>query len=207
MTTTPTTGESKRPTVPLSRRAWWIIGVSGAALLSLGVLIVVAMLPRFLTTPDPETTGEQATRSTEERRIQATLFYTSPDGEALVPVNRSVPYGATPSEQARRILEAQLQTPTDGAVPAVPAGVGVRHVFLTPTGEAYVDFGPEIAKTHPGGSHSEALTVYAIVNALTTNLPDVTSVQILIEGKEVDTLVGHIDLRQPLKKSAKWIRR
>ena len=33
------------------------------------------------------------------------------------------------------------------------------------------------------------------------NLPAVTGVQILIDGKEVDTLAGHVDLRRPLRRN------
>jgi hypothetical protein len=47
--------------------------------------------------------------------------------------------------------------------------------------------------------------VYSIVNALTMNLPAVTSVQVLVDGKEVDTLVGHVDLRRPLTKNVSWV--
>ena len=54
---------------------------------------------------------------------------------------------------------------------------------------------------HPGGTLTELLTVYTIVDALTVNLPGVQSVQILIDGKEVPTLAGHVDLRQPLAKN------
>jgi len=197
------------PTAPLSRRAWWTIVLGGAALVGLGVWLVIALLPQFLTSsaePEPAVEGEVAATG-EERRIQATLFYVSPDGEALVPVSRSVPYGATPAEQARRIVEAQVAPPTDGAISAIPVQTVVRHVFLAGAGEAYVDLGPEIMKAHSGGSLDEALAVFAIVNAVTVNLPDITSVQILIDGKEVDTLVGHLDLRQPLVKAMKWVRR
>ena len=38
-----------------------------------------------------------------------------------------------------------------------------------------------------------------------TNLPAITRVQILIDGKEVDTLAGHVDLRHPLAKSMDWV--
>lgn len=43
------------------------------------------------------------------------------------------------------------------------------------------------------GAQGEALAVAAIVNTL-TKLPDVYRVKILIEGKEVDSLAGHVDL-------------
>ncbi len=58
---------------------------------------------------------------------------------------------------------------------------------------------------HPGGSLDELLTIYTIVNALTMNLPAVTSVQVLVDGKEVDTLAGHVDLRRPLTKNVSWV--
>ena len=64
-----------------------------------------------------------------------------------------------------------------------------------------------MARAHTGGSLDEALAVFALVNALTVNLPDITAVQILIDGKEVDTLAGHIDLRHPLRRALEWVRR
>ena len=63
----------------------------------------------------------------------------------------------------------------------------------------------DITAKHPGGSLHEVFTVYTIVNALTVNLPAITRVQILVEGKEVDTLAGHVDLRHPLAKSLEWV--
>jgi hypothetical protein len=61
-----------------------------------------------------------------------------------------------------------------------------------------VDLSGDVTAKHTGGTLDETLTVYAIVDALTVNLPAITRVQILVDGKEVDTLAGHIDLRRPL---------
>jgi hypothetical protein len=44
------------------------------------------------------------------------------------------------------------------------------------------------------------------VNAVTANLPAIQRVQILIEGREVDTLAGHVDLRRPLERDASLVR-
>jgi hypothetical protein len=195
-----------RRTAPLTRRTLWTIVVVGAVGVALGVWLVITLLPRLWSGEGPPAPTSTGGATTDERRIQATLYYGTSDGEALVGVTRSVAFGATPVEQARRILDAQIQPPPDGLVSVIPPGTTVRHVFITPTGEAYVDFGPEIVKAHPGGSLGEALTVFAFVNALTVNLPDVKAVQLLVDGREVDTLVGHVDLRQPLQKSLKWVR-
>jgi hypothetical protein len=80
-------------------------------------------------------------------------------------------------------------------------------VFITERSEAFVDLSPEASRSHPGGSLDELFSVYAIVNALTVNLPAVTSVQILVDGQEVDSLAGHVDLRRPLPRDLKWVAR
>jgi hypothetical protein len=59
---------------------------------------------------------------------------------------------------------------------------------------------------HPGGVRSELLTVYAVVNTLILNLPEVSAVKILIEGREVSTLAGHIALEDPLNADMLLIR-
>ncbi len=69
-----------------------------------------------------------------------------------------------------------------------------------------MDLSADARIRHTGGALDELFTVYTIVNVLTANLPAVTRVQILIEGKEVDTLAGHVDLRHPLQKNLKWVR-
>jgi hypothetical protein len=83
--------------------------------------------------------------------------------------------------------------------------VTLRDVFLTERGDAFVDLSSDVTTKHPGGSLDEIFTVYTIVNALTVNLPAITRVQILVDGKEVDTLAGHVDLRHPLAKSLEWV--
>ncbi len=87
----------------------------------------------------------------------------------------------------------------------MPAGTTLRALYLTSNGAAYVDLSREVVNAHSGGSLDEMLTIYSIVNALTMNLPAVTSVQVLVDGKEVDTLAGHVDLRRPLTKNVSWV--
>ncbi len=140
------------------------------------------------------------------RTIRATLFYANETGDGLVGVEREVPQADDTAEQARNILDRQFEAAPAPLLQVVPEATRVRTVFLITGGTAYVDLTGEVASTHPGGSLDELLTVYAIVDALTVNLPSVTSVQILIDGKEVDTLAGHVDLRRPLPANRTLIR-
>jgi spore germination protein GerM len=186
----------------------WLIG--GVIAAAIGVWGVSWWLPGWLADPRPAPTstatlpGDPA--SGETRRIHASLFYVATSGDGLVGVDREVVYASAPAAQARRIVEAQLGQAPEGQVSAIPAGAEVRSLFLTSRGEAFVDITAALATNHPGGSLHEALTVYAIVNALTVNLPDITAVQILIDGREVDSLAGHIDLRHPIKRNSGILR-
>jgi len=182
------------------------------ALGSLVVLVVVVLIwvitaiaPRVPVRSAPVAASPApAAPAGPERKIKATLYYISEDGLSLPAVQREVAFADSIEEQARRIIEAQLgQAPAPYASP-VPGGTALRALFVGQRGEAFVDLSGDVRAKHPGGSLYELFTVYSIVNALTVNLPAITRVQILINGKEADTLAGHIDLRHPLQKSLKW---
>lgn len=167
--------------------------------------ILLVVLPRRYGPHAPQPPGQPGPAQQEPaRKITATLFYISENGLRLVSSKREVPFGANTSEQARRILEEAVKPAPAPYVNAVPAGTTLRAVFVTGRGEAYVDLSGDVRRKHTGGSLDELFTVYAIVNALTVNLPAIKTVQILVDGKEVDTLAGHVDLRRPLGQNLKW---
>lgn len=139
-------------------------------------------------------------------RISATLYFVSEDGTSLTGVPIDVPLKDSPAAQARVLVEAQLTAePPAPLTRAVPEGVTVRGVFLTGRDDAYVDLDGAFVTALPGGSHNELIATYAIVSVVTTNLSPVQRVQILIDGREVETLTGHVDLREPLRKNESLI--
>jgi hypothetical protein len=170
-----------------------------------GVWMVVSMAPRWYGRPAPAAAVvPSATPAGPERKIKATLYYVSEDGLSLPGVQREIPFGDPIVEQARRIVEAQLAAAPLPYVSPVPAGTSLRALFVGERGDAFVDLSGEVRGKHPGGALGELFTVYAIVNAITVNLPAIMRVQILIDGKETETLAGHVDLRHPLRKNLKW---
>jgi len=142
----------------------------------------------------------------DARKITATLFFVSEDGMSLVGVQREVAFGESVLDQARQIVVSQLATAPPPLVSAIPPDTKLRALYMTEQGDAFVDLSADVRTRHTGGALDELFTVYSIVNALTTNLPAVKRVQILIDGKEVDTLAGHVDLRHPLQKNQKWVK-
>ena len=182
----------------------------GAAVLVVGGLAWVAMrgLDRLVGgRPDAQQTGsEPAAPPAGVPHITATLFYGSADGEALIPVRREVALAEGIVPQAREILTAQFQGAPAPHLSVIPEGTTLRAFYVTDRGDAFVDLSGEASAKHPGGSSTELLTVFAIVSAVTANLPTVQRVQILINGQEVDTLAGHVDLRRPLERDVSLLR-
>lgn len=178
-----------------------------AVILAFAAAVFVARrgLPRVWRTPQPAAAAAPVAAVQPGRKIKARLFYVAEDGTRLTSVERDVAYGEGAEEQAREIVSAQIAPVVAPLVSAIPPGTTLRAVFITKSGDAYVDVSREARTAHPGGTVDELLTVYTLVNALTVNLPAVTGVQVLVDGKEVDTLSGHVDLRRPLAKDLAWV--
>jgi len=129
--------------------------------------------------------------------VDRTLLYPS-EGDLLlhaVPVRLEA--GGTPEEAmalvARRYVENK---PGEGFFSPFPEGCAVRALFLLPGGRLVVDLSGPV--TAGSGTSTEALRVYGLVDTLAANFPEVRSVRILVEGRQVETLLGHLDLSQPL---------
>jgi len=178
------------------------IGVLALGLLAWGV---TSLLERLTTRTDEAAVVTSKPAPIETPHISATVFYATPEGDALMPIRREVPLADGIAAQGRQILMTQLETPVAPYISAIPTGTTLRAFYVTDKGDAFVDLSG-ISNGHPGGSLTELLTVYAIVNAVTANLPAVQRVQILVDGKEVDTIAGHVDIRRPLARSTALIR-
>src|SRR5688500_3873412 len=181
------------------------VGVLLIGLLAWAVMRSLERLAGIQPAPD-QVVAEPSAPPPGVPRITATLFYGSADGDALVAVRREVALAEGTVPQAREILEAQLQSAPEPYATVIPEGTALRAFYATERGDAFVDLSPEVSTKHSGGSSTELLTVYAIVNAVAANLPTIQRVQILIDGREVDTLAGHVDLRRPLERDFSMVR-
>ena len=190
----------------MTRKRWLQIA---AVLL---VVVVVAwgasrLLERVVSpVPEEPAAAAPAPPAANVPHIIATLYYGTSDGQALAAVKREVPLGEGPRAQGRQILQSELEAAPAPYLSLIPPGTMLRAFYITERGDAFVDLSPEVSTMHPGGSTNELLTVYAIVNAVTANLSSVERVQILIGGKQVDTLAGHVDLRRPFERDTSLVR-
>jgi spore germination protein GerM len=189
-----------------ARRVLAVAGVAAVAAVLVWVLFVA--LPRWYgPRPSQKTAAAPAAPAPPPsgRKIKARLLYVAADGVKLTAAEQEVPFAEGTVGQAKAIVTAQIAPAAEPLVSAVPQGTALRALFVTDRGEAYVDLSREFATGHTGGTNDERLSVYTIVNVLTVNLPAIKAVQVLVDGKEIDTLAGHVDLRRPLAKNVALI--
>jgi spore germination protein GerM len=137
-------------------------------------------------------------QSVPEQGVKAaTLFFASPDGTGLVRESRFLEPCSGVEGCAEEVLVEIINGPIGDLSPTLPETTMYHGISLT--GDVLtVDFGRELQEGMVSGSEAETAAVYSVVNSLAINFPKVKSVRFLAEGKPMDSLKGHIDLREPL---------
>ncbi|HEY8496522.1 MAG TPA: GerMN domain-containing protein [Limnochordales bacterium] len=129
------------------------------------------------------------------------LYFSDADAQNLVAEERRLP--ARDVDPLRLLEELGRGPARQGLLPTIPPGARPLGVTVD-NGIARVNYSLELRTNHPGGSTGEILTVYSIVATL-TQLPGIEAVQLLLDGAEIDTLVGHMDLSRPLLPDTRFV--
>jgi len=124
----------------------------------------------------------------------ATLYFPAPNEGKLAAETRSLSWAETDADRIRQVVLALAEGSHQGLGRVLPTSATVRAVFLTAEGTAYVDLSNDAFTDFEPGIQTETLTIYSLVNSITTNIPSVKRVQFLIQGQQVETLDGHADL-------------
>ena len=125
-----------------------------------------------------------------------TVYFPNADGTKLIAVSKNIKAG---DDKYLGAVQALSEEPADKKLTAVmPKNTKINSVKVD-KGIAYVDFSKEFVKNFTGGSTGEIMLVGSIVNTLTEHA-EIKSVQILVDSKKIDTLAGHMDLSEPIKR-------
>jgi germination protein M len=177
------------------------LSVRRAKLIAICVVIAAAavVVALFVREPPRELPEEGAAVEELWEGVQSVLLtFASSGATRTIDERREIVVPEDRAGRARKILEELAAGPTtEGASPTIPVGTRVNSVVFDDTGGAYIDFSPELVKNHPGGSTGELFTIRSIVRTMALNFPDVERVTILVDGKEIETIAGHIDASVP----------
>jgi hypothetical protein len=148
-------------------------------------------------TGDEEKAGAASATPLPRRTVE--IYFPSRDDNGLIGEYREIFDTLTPGDRAKQIIADLISGPeNDGALRALPQATRLRQVFVMADGVAYLDFSSELSEQIGGGSMEEILAVYAIVDSVVINVSEIDRVGLLINGRPVATLNGHLDLRRPL---------
>lgn len=126
---------------------------------------------------------------------KAKLYFGDEKSDYLVAEHRMISSASNPENKALALINELIQGPHAKGVRTIPDRTTVKSISIDKK-IAHVNFSEGLSRLHPGGSSSELMTVYSIVNTLTKNLDEVDKVKILIDGNEIETIAGHIDCRE-----------
>jgi Sporulation and spore germination len=124
-----------------------------------------------------------------------TIYVAYDDPGVLRAQGTRIPLPSGRQQRAQEVLSALVQIYLGNNSPHVlPSGAELRDVYIVDPGLAVIDVNAAFADGHRSGVLVEGLTVASMVETVSANLPGITQVKILVEGKDRETLAGHADL-------------
>ena len=186
------------------RRSFNTLILTLVALLLAGIFLAgcaktQAVTPANSTTAPESTTPSQpaATTPTQPtpRSMKLTLYFPNSDATGLVATDRTVTLN---DDEVIKAMFNELANPPSGLEKPLPQGTSLLNASVSSDGVATINLSKEFQKNFSGGSAGEEMTIYSIVNTLTT-LSNVHSVQFLLEGKKLDGILGNLATDTPLK--------
>lgn len=129
--------------------------------------------------------------------ITVTLYFSDDEAMYLVGEKRDVTVNEGEKSEAVVFRELIKGPQTDNLWDAIPEGSKLLSVN-TKNGLCTIDLSKEFVDNSPGGTASERMAVYSVVNSL-TSLEGVKNVQFLIEGKKRE-IYTHMIFDKPISR-------
>jgi len=178
-------------------------GLTGRRIAVIGVLTFAALgLALWLGTrpkPAPEAPVAKKVEAVPEGTRNVTLYFADLDQPEIHGETRELAVGHRIDEQVHQIIDALISGPVgkDG-ISAIPAGTKLLSVMVeADSATVYLDFSSELVAAHPGGSAAEYCTIASIVRTVGENFPELSRVQLLVDGAQVESIAGHVRADQP----------
>ena len=156
------------------------------------VLLVVFFVTLFSALFPP--VDADSMKKKEKQIVQ--IYFSDQQERFLRPEKRYVIKETDVALQVKEIVKALLEGSKAGLVNTFPHGVTLIDVKIVDNDTASVNFSKSLTKLHPGSSASEMATIYSLTNSITQNLPGIKKVKILVEGRELSSIKGHISTRR-----------
>ncbi len=150
------------------------------------------------TDPMPAVQDQQTARQLlRDEPLSITLYY--PHEGALLTGSAVVKRQPDTQSLARAALAA-LFADQRAAQEPVMRDIRLRELYVDGSGTAYIDLTPGLRKDVRASAWEEQLAIYSLVNTLLQNFEELKQVMLLLDGREAQTLAGHMDLSRTFTK-------
>lgn len=137
-------------------------------------------------------------KSSENSNNARIRFFWGTSGNQWVTEDREINFVSERIEdKIAQVIEELINGSEHFHYNPIPEGTQLMSIFLDKRGVVYIDLTEAFVNNHPGGTSGEIMTIYSLVNTITENFSTIKGVKILVMGKEIETLKGHIDARNP----------
>jgi hypothetical protein len=161
-----------------------ILGGISIVLISFFVILFTAVLPAV------------DTDAKKKQKHLVVIYFSDPQERFLIPEKRYVYFENDAAQQAKEITKALLDGSKTKLINTFPTGVSVKDVKVNDEGTAFINFSRNLTKLHPGGSTAEMASIYSLTNSVTENVSSIKRVKILVDGKELPSIKGHISTKK-----------
>ena len=179
---------------------WGITLVTIVICLAIVLLLISNSKRTIIQDAPPELPGQANPTDMLPAPRQVNIFLLESDRLELTPIRVELRLYPETTTSLKQIITALVQETRTNYRNPIPRGTLINEVYIDTQKTAYLDFSHHLADGQIGGTTAEYLTVTAILRTVFDALPeDIKHVQILIDGEEVETLAGHINISQPLR--------
>jgi spore germination protein GerM len=150
--------------------------------------------------------GEAITGPQEQADDSSFIRVYFPSEGRLIIEERKVKRLGSVTVSAEEIVEAFLSGPSNRGKSDIPPGTKVLGLYFGTDGILYVDLSDEFRRNFHGDALSEFLLLKGLYESIISNVMGVDDVKILIEGKEMESIGGHLYALYPLKTTLTEVR-
>lgn len=156
----------------------------------------------FVSKSNSVRTPEEAVRQSAARMADSVfvrIYY--PSEGRLIMEERRVPR-ASETSMAEETVEEFLKGPSkaaDTGKSVIPGGTKVLGLYRGSDGILYVDLSYEFRRNFQGDAAAEFILLKGLFESIISNVKGVDDVKIIIEGKEIESIGGHLFSLYPLK--------
>lgn len=183
---------------------WPVLIVSGILVVVLGGAVWFAFTYRADVEEEPEAAVLSDPLEVGSRAIA--LYFTSADGQGFVQETRTIAVARRRDAEVEVVLGQLLAGPqSKSALDVFPTNSRLRQAFYDEERRLlYLDFNDALVANLNPGSAIELAVMGSLMRTLAVDFPEIERVQILVDGLEIETLGGHLDLTRPLR-TGDWL--